>query len=82
MVSDGDTRGPTGIGLGLWCNSTVKDCPTAMGTEGRELAFQCLLFLVFLVPACSKCLNKTAKEEGEQMEVNSTSSQCSLQKYH
>ena len=79
MVSGSDTmRGPAGTGLHLWSNSTVMDCVTAMGTDRRGLAFRCL-FLVFLVPAFSKCFNETAKEEAEPGEVNSTSAQRSSQ---
>lgn len=39
VVNDSDTmRGPAGTGLHLWSNSTVMDCVTAMGTDGRGLA--------------------------------------------
>ena len=74
-------KGPIGTGLGLWYNSIVRDCTKATGMEGKWLAFQCLLFLVFLNPAFSKFLNKTAKEEDQHGEVKTTSAWCSLQKY-
>lgn len=53
------------------------------GHRGR--GWQCLLFLVYLDPIFSRCLNtkeKAAKEEDEHREVNSTFTLCSLQKYH